>query len=112
MGGLSEQQVAELRRVLALCQEATNELADSCETGMMSDAKSSVYAALTAVQRLSLPVTVADVGESLCELAEQAWTATIVGPDPYSRAGGGLGGIARVRAAVERLLEGQASGQG
>jgi hypothetical protein len=102
MGSLSAQQIASLQGVLKACESAVSELADSCESGLMSDAKSSVYAVLTAVEGLSVPD---ELAKRLHQLADEAWNLTVSGgDDAYARAGAGLGGIGKLQSFLRNLL--------
>ena len=98
---LTENQQILLRKFLDLIKLANDELADSFDTGNMSDSKSAVYDVLTAAESLELPD---DLAVPLRKMAHVAWNGASGMGDVYSRAGNAIhaiGNLQKYAAAVE-----------
>lgn len=101
MFSIERQQWDALDNFRQLVKQASCELADSIETGMMSDAKTAVFKVREASKSLDLPEALASQFE---ELGRAAWRGVSSGDgvntDVYTRASTAIGVIGE----IERLL--------
>lgn len=99
---VEQQQWEGLDNFRELVKQASCELADSIETGMMSDSKTAVFKVREASKTLDLPEELASQFE---ELGRVAWRGITSGDgvntDVYTRASTAIGVIGQ----IERLLD-------
>lgn len=102
MFSIEQQQWDGLDNFRQLVTQASCELADSIETGMMSEAKTAVFKVREATQTLDLPE---ELAARFAELGRAAWRGVTSGDgvttDVYTRASTAIGVIGQ----IERLLD-------
>ncbi|HKB59728.1 MAG TPA: hypothetical protein VKC56_06730 [Gallionellaceae bacterium] len=101
MQELSVEQVAGLRRLFALAESAFRELDDAMGSGLMSDAKSAVFAMMEAAEALALPD---DVAAELRRLATLSWQGVTGSGDAYERTSRAIGAIGDLERVIAPLL--------